>query len=835
MNSPATAQPETVLINKFGDQYLPSINKNVFNTHGATHALQKQFKNELSDTGDFHIIVGTDSGLLIKFILDHGIPEDTRFLFIEPSNLIDTIRELVPDLEEWKNQLILCTPSEWEEKTVDLDIDTYIFDHAVRFHKSIAAYDPTLMDYDQLNTDIQLKLEAIIYRIHASSGAARFISHQLKIFSENITPAYSLHGNFKDKTCIILGGGPSLDEHMSWIKKNKDKLVIMAVSRLAKKLENEGLTPHMVFSVDPDIGSFDIGKELLTLPSKVLFVYSNHGCPELVSQWHGKGAYLGPRYAWKSSKEKSNVMPHGPTVTNTALMAAADIGFERILLAGVDLCYAKNGVTHTKGTEEADAGAFLSQDGQWVETYEGEKALTDIQLVHAIQCISEQGLYANKNNIDVINLSKTAAKIDNVKYIPPAEIKLKTSKDCTWDIIHRHIPDFDSQFVKEDNEIALKELEKVQKDVNEIRKLSKEALKINQSLFKKNKNNEYNAKFKAKIDKIQNKLNKKYETETVLLQSYGMTFFREFIKPAITDNWKDKELELSRKLYFEALIKSTDYLSELLDSTKQRTISRIDEESATPSMDSIIQQWKDDNQIGRAKMWIEHHPERYQSLSNETQQQLQQLTIEFDDIIANKDTDWVKMCKKNTTLTGVQRKADKMFLQRNKAGLNNLNEALIAMKENDEQAKSLHHLCYGYLLALNNEKESAAQELDQVGENEKKEQALKQILSLSIDLMNIDKAEETLEILSENSSVYTPHYAEILRLQNKFEKSIFTYTEYLKDNPEDLITWIALGRLYYEISEFEAASMVFNLVLEHDESNQAAQEYVNKIEKAEST
>jgi tetratricopeptide (TPR) repeat protein len=687
------------------------------------------------------------------------------------------------------------------------------------------------MDYDLINSSLQLQLEATVYRISATAGSKRFISHQMKLFSENVTPAFELQGSFDDKTCIVLGGGPSLDEHMDWIKENQENLVIIAVSRLAKKLKSEGLTPHIIFSVDPDIGSFDIGKELLTLPPKVLFVFSHHACAELVSQWHGKSAYIGPRYQWESKLEKSNVMPHGPTVTNTAIMAAVDIGFKRILLAGVDLCYAKNGITHTKGTDEAEAGPFLSQDGQWVETYAGEKALTDIQLVHAIKCIAEQGQYAEEHGTEVINLSQNAARIEHVSHISPQEITIVPSEDNIWEMIDRKIPYFDSKLYLDDNKIALKELEKILKSLKEIDTLSKEALKINQSLFKKSQNNEYNAKFKVKLDKIHSKLTKKYGTESILLQSYGADFFREFIKPAITDEWKDKELELSRKLYYEAMVHSVTSVNELIDNTKKRTLSRIDEESQNPNFNKLIEQWKEDNQIGRAKLWIERHPDTYKDLDKQTQSKLETLSNDFDDIITNTNTDWAKMCKINTTLSGVQRKADKMILQRNKDGLTHLAGALEKIKEKGDQEKSLHHLCQGYLLILteSHNKEAAIEALEKVGDDEKQEQALKQLLTLYLDIMDTDKAESCLERLSAKSSAYTPHYAEMLKLQNKLEESIYTYTEYLKDNAEDIPTWISLGKLYVEINEAESARMVFELVLEHDENNQIAQHYMNAI------
>ncbi|MCR8921368.1 DUF115 domain-containing protein [Dasania sp. GY-MA-18] len=821
--------PLAITTNQFGEQYLPSINKNVFTSHGSKHAFQKQFKNELWETGTFHIIVGTDSGLLIKYIIEHGIPEDSRFLFIEPNSLIDTIKTLVPDLEQYSNQLILCTPDEWEEKTVDLDIDPYILDNTLRLTKSIAAFDPTLEEYERLNIEINNKLESTVYAIKITDTSARFISHQLKLISENYNPFYLLNGKFKNKTCIILGGGPSLDNHLPWIRDNKENLVIIAVSRIAKEILNAGIIPHMVFSVDPDIVSFDLAKKLFTLPEKVLFVYSNHANAELISQWHGKCAYLGPRYPWESKNEKENIMPHGPTVTNTALMAAVNIGFKRVLLAGVDLCYSKNGVTHTKGSEEADAGPFLSNEGQWVETYEGEKAFTDMQFVYATKLLKGQAEYAKENGTELINLSETAVKIKNIAHIKPENIEFEAVEDSIWDIIDKHIPSYCPTTNKSDNLTVIREIEKHINIIGEIESLAKDALKENQQLFKKNKDNEFNKKTNIKLAKIHKKLSEKYPSETALLQSYGSIFFREFIKPAVTEDWKEKELELSRNLYYNAIIESITEFRKLLKKTLKRTQSRVAEEKSPVDLSHSIKQWQEDGQPGRSKLWITRHQEEYKNLDEDTKKQLQDMVEDFEKILVTENMEWRNECKKSTSLDGVRAKLDKMMLQKNKEGLINMREALSQLKNQNEQAVSLQHLCSGYILAIEGKSQASLDELEKVLEEETQEQALKVMLTLSIDLLEKDKAETALERLSEKSQMFTPHYAEFLKLQNKYEKSIFTYTEYLKDYPDDIPVWFSLGKLYHEINEIELASMVFDHIIEHDPSNEAAQSYVEKI------
>jgi len=94
MTYQSSAAEINVATNNFGEQYLPAINKNVFNRFGAKHVFKKQFRDSLWEEGAFQIIIGTDSGLLINYILEHGIPENTRFLFIELDEVINEVRNL---------------------------------------------------------------------------------------------------------------------------------------------------------------------------------------------------------------------------------------------------------------------------------------------------------------------------------------------------------------------------------------------------------------------------------------------------------------------------------------------------------------------------------------------------------------------------------------------------------------------------------------------------------------------------------------------------------------------------------------------------------------------
>ncbi|WP_419777153.1 6-hydroxymethylpterin diphosphokinase MptE-like protein [Malaciobacter marinus] len=65
----------------------------------------------------------------------------------------------------------------------------------------------------------------------------------------------------KNKKVLIISAGPSVDNHLEWIKKYQDRFVIVCVDVILKKLEKNSIVPDIVVSIDP---SPECGKFLKT-------------------------------------------------------------------------------------------------------------------------------------------------------------------------------------------------------------------------------------------------------------------------------------------------------------------------------------------------------------------------------------------------------------------------------------------------------------------------------------------------------------------------------------------------------------------------------------------
>ena len=106
----------------------------------------------------------------------------------------------------------------------------------------------------------------------------------MRNLTENQHNVSLLEDQFKDKTAVLIGAAPSLDQHIEWIQQNQKYLYIFTVSRLAQKLHNLGITPDFIVTVDPNIGSFYLGKEAFSFEEQSILIHSYHGNPQLVAQ-----------------------------------------------------------------------------------------------------------------------------------------------------------------------------------------------------------------------------------------------------------------------------------------------------------------------------------------------------------------------------------------------------------------------------------------------------------------------------------------------------------------------------------------------------------------------
>jgi len=823
-------QSEKFQLNNYNEQYLYSVNRNTFLKESSQSIYKRHFTESLDKEESLYIIFGTDSGLLASYIINKEAPKNTRYLFIELPHIINQIKKTLPN-EYDEETFSFATPENWKERANKLELDIYIYKDNLYLIKSLAAVDCYLVDYSVINQKINRELDIVIFFTRALVGVFPFMTKQLMNLTENRHSSTLLNDIFKGKTCAILGGGPSLDDDINWIKANQKNIVIIAVSRIAKTLLKHELIPHIIVSVDPYELSFDVSKELLKLPKHVLFLQSNCVTPFLLSQWHGRSIYIGKRFPWEEKSDKDVNVVGGPTVTNAALKAAIEMGFSNILLSGVDLCYSKNGVSHAANSNEANTGPTLSQQGLWVETYAGHKAETPIAFDNAVLKLSEQAAQALEQGVNIYNLSENAAKAEHITHVPTSALSFENESDNISQIINDAIPSKNANNIRKDNNYVLANVSKMLKNIQEIKLLAQEALQCNEKLFKEKGKESDNFKYKIRMDKIEKKLDGHYKKTTNFIKNFGLDRFILSVQTS-HEIWSDEKIQETGAKYYQAYLDSCNTLIEHLSETVVRVNSRIEEEKPNPNFELLFNQWKKDKHYGRSQVWQECIEHKDITLSPEVQIKLNEFTTPFMAVIDNEKTAHFAKMERLASLNGVKRKIVTLFNQSNFDGLHAMINSLGLYDEknaNFQQARELCTLGQAYLARLSNNYENALHFFEQLPEKMVTEDELQQITSLAIKLGLYEQAENSLRKLSDAANIFTPKYAKILSLIGKKQQAIDIYNKYLVEEPEDFHTLLSLGKLYFDSNNYESAQLAFQYVLNKEVNNIEAQEYLKKI------
>ena len=822
----AIAQFEQYRISKFSEPYLYSVNRTTFEQNTAKVIFDNYFRKNFSDDDYLYIILGSDSGLLIDYLIDNKLTKGSRYLFIESAHVIENLSSQL-SFTNWDDRVALCTYEDWEDQAEEFKLQAYMYTNRVRYIKSIAATDEYSDYYHQKNIALSLQLEQLQHLTRVSLFRAQFVVKQIENLAENINPISDLESKFTGMDCIVLGGGPSLDEIIEQLKMLDNKVVIFAVSRIAKRLISEGITPHFVVSVDPNEVSFDVSKEMLQMSDSSIFLHSTYVVPSLLGQWNGINFNDGQRVPWPSKLNKDNVNMIGPTVTNCAISVAIELGFKRIFLSGVDLCYASSGLTHAKGSNEANVGPMLGKREQWVTTYNGKLAETMMTFIHASKTIESQASYALEKDCHLFNLSPNAAKVSNI-----GQMNLETIDFVETDKTKQIFADIKAQYSQKDlkqYKAVIKDIDRLMKELSEINIIVKKAIKDNKALYKTYASEEKNAQIKLRIDQAEKKLNTKYDETTTFLKKYAI---HRFIQIARTDGegeWSDEEMEQIGDTYYQCFIQTIDGLTPLLIKAKKRIQSRVDEHSEQKSYLPLLEQWENDLQPGRAYNWKLANKAIYSTLNEETQAKFEQQIDEYFAVLKNTETAHLRRTQAQSSLNGVNRKAVYMFNSKNVDGLEHLITNLKNLTREEPDLDSLINLCSAYYALLNKQPEQAINFFNQLDEKHTSEDELVQMSSLEIQLQNYQKAENHLAKLAQLTQTHMPKYATILKLNGKVTQAIDVLYDYLELFPQDIKSLLALGKILSDNQKTTQAKEVFSQVLSLDPANVEAQHFIEHV------
>lgn len=814
--------------NAHGEKYLYAVNRSTFENIDSEVIYQQTYKFQFKEENTLYIVVGTDSGLLIEYLYKNPPPKGSTYLFIEFPEVIEKI--LLEFSPPKKSRTYLTDHEHWVSVAEQYDLADYLFINRVIVVQSYAVKDNYINQYKQLWKQIEQEVSDKKWQYLGKVGSKIFIQTQIDNMNENQFSVSILENIFEGKTAVMLAGGPSLDMYIDWIEKNREKFIVFAVSRIAKRLLSTSIVPDFFVSIDPNEVSFDVSKEMLQYSGKSTLINQYHIIPKLLNQWQGLNFYVGPRYPWFSKNQPPFIDAPGPTVTNVALHAAIFMGIKKIILVGVDLCFSPEGYSHASSSIEHTIGPMSSYVGQLVTTNSGQQAETENSFFNAISTLRAQAEQALNNNCEFINPSPNSAKIEGVKYIPIDELHLSGEAGNVKEIIKKCLPKDLITAKKEHYETILKAIKEQQKELKKIISLTEKGLKYNENLFKDNQP-EKNFKFKIKMDKLEKRLDKQFFALSPVCRSFGIQSFLKFFKPAYDKDMNNSEVKEWGDLYYEAYKTGSVELNKSLKQATLRTEKRIKELSLEEHIDELLEFWKKDNSLGRAVILKNNSPEIYDNLNTAQKHTIDSYIHEFEEIITGsfEKSEQFNRIKQLADLSGGEAKAYDYYVREDKAGLERMITSL--EKHSDPRAIPMKHLAQGYLHELNDDINEAILVYQNADKGIALEAALKQLALISIAKKDLELAEKALDLLCGISLAYIPQLANIYKIQGRIKDALDAYALYLDNFPEDIVTMLKLASLYEDIENNDAALYVYEHILTIDPKNITARHQIDIIKK----
>ena len=241
----------------------------------------------------------------------------------------------------------------------------------------------------------------------------------------------------RNKTALIVAAGPSLENKIAEINKNRHKYFIISTDTGSKILEGKSIVSDAVISIDGQNISYNhfFGKihksclyffDLCSSPSAAEFVSKNGGNLHYFTSGHP--------FAELACNFNRNSFPHifsgAGTVTIAAVDLAEKLGFSKIKVVGADFAYSK-GKAYARGTYLED---IYSKKQSKIETIEKkyDNLLFRTPLLYAENKITTEILNAYKTSfLEYIKVHNFNYEIKDNEYLLWKKNNVKEKiKDC---------------------------------------------------------------------------------------------------------------------------------------------------------------------------------------------------------------------------------------------------------------------------------------------------------------------------------------------------------------------------------------------------------------------
>ncbi len=789
-----TKQNETVLEGVYPAQFDQAESSEIY----------KVFVGEQLPDKKLFVVIGTDSGLLLEYLAGIATTQQ-RFVLIDHAEVVEALKReksaLLTGKSEFKVELFSFETFEFEclfERYQD-----YVIRNAIIILSSLSAVN------DQTpyqGVDALYKERFFQFRVD------RVDNYDFKtVFDQQIESACDLYqplpviqGVLKGTLPgILLGGGPSLDKVIPWLKEHQQQIWIFAASRICKRLVKEGITPDFIGVFDGQPLIFDYSKEMYAFEKNSVLITGEHPYAPLIRQWSGLKTYARRRFPWAKGAEE-HFISDGPTVTNALFGISAYLGISTLYLAGVDFCFTPEGVCHESGSIEAQRKQRDATDTTALN-YRGERVPTNIQLYDARNSLEERmtELKTTQPEFKAFNLNDGAAVIQGIEWCALEHIPaLKKTKFNVVEALSNTLG-FDAKTERGFQTSLMKEVQTHAKWLFAIAREAKKGLSLTEVLF--DEPSKQSGRIQSVL-KLKKRLEKQIGVDYQTFVNYGYQAFMETLQPVESEaQMSQQEMQASLRGFFAGLHSATEGFLNKLDELKQEIKFRLLELDPKGDFLHLVERWLERGIPGRFHVWVEHFSEKEKSYYH----------THFPDQVAKLEHLFHIMKTDESALN----EAFEQRLSSPETFIHRLNLAFeskdletirtilrqLALNSSSEYAMP-RMLATGMKLELSDQIEDALIFYQSIDPYRKYFWVQQQLFPLAFALQQPEAGLQALNALSLMHVQYMPKYAEALALLGKAEEAISVYKAYpllLKDT-EVVLSYIQLLVEHHNIEEANA-------------------------------
>lgn len=472
----------------------------ILGTSPISHYVNKNLPKEENFNKIYNYIVfGVSLGIHIPII--HKKLNAKIYNIIEPSLELFRLSLFVTDYTKVSNSselifYIAHNESEFYEKFTSNYMETFFYNHYIKFFMFSKSCNLYVNSIQNMLTSQGHYLYSYDRELMSLKRTFKYAREEYKYID------ISKIREVEDLTTLpvlILAAGPSLQNKLEFIKKEKDNFFIIAVYGTMPFLEKHNIKPDVVVQYDEgDEGVYDtiLDIENLSFFEETSFLFSSHLNDKLYKSFNKDNIYV--FQAMYKAKERLGALT-SPSVGEIAFSLSVMLGFREVYLLGIDMAldpetenshydgYISNEATKNK--EERSNEVFSARKnivpvrGNFLK----EIKTLPVYITSIRQLVSHINTFKSKVNLEIYNFSN-GAFFENTIPLKTEDYKKLNKKTLNKKTFNKSMKNYfnllsTSEFNENDLLIINNKLEDAQKIKKIIIKFKK-LKKIDESIFK---------------------------------------------------------------------------------------------------------------------------------------------------------------------------------------------------------------------------------------------------------------------------------------------------------------------------------------------------------------